>query len=199
MFWDFRNGDLIYYEDESGKKDNVGLFLEENETTCSIYINNDTTLDIDKDKIQPIRIDDKIMSGISDLEKIDRWHYKCSGDYADFIFVIELADGHPWYFLEVYLYNEKYIKTPEYYSDKMLKGCLHITDIYYLHELRQLEDILNLCITTYEVNGKVTGIDSCKDANRKLHLLECTLTDRSKVEEFKEKLKNEKTESKENI
>ena len=199
MFWDFRNGDLIYYEDESGKKDNVGLFLEENETTCSIYIGNEITLDIQTDKIKPIRIDDKIMAGIQDLEKIDRWHYKCSGDYADFLFEIELADGKPWYDINVYLYNEKYIKTPEYYHDNMLSNCLRITSIDYLHELQHLEDILNLCITTYEVNGKVRGIDSCKDANGKLHLLECTLIDKSKVEEFKEKLKNGKTESKENI
>ena len=56
----------------------------------------------------------------------------------------------------IYLYNEKYITTPEYYSS-YLKNCLRIGSVRYLHELQHFVDTMNTSVFLYKVNGLVSG------------------------------------------
>lgn len=155
---DLQYKDLIYWEDESGKKDNVGVFIRKNTERTNIIYTLDDEIELPDEKIYPIEITNEILEGIEELEKVDTGNkyvhcYIDKGDYADYLYNIDW-DGVTY--LNIYLYNEKYITKPEYYSS-YLKNCLRIGSVRYLHELQHFVDTMNTSVFLYKVNGLVSG------------------------------------------
>jgi len=157
--------DLIYYEDESGKKNNIGVFERKNTKDTAIIYNGNDDIELHDDKIYPIELTNEILDGIEDLEYIhtlDGKHrvYIDKGDFVTYVYDLDW-DGTTW--LKIYLYDEKFITAN--YCSWLPKGCIFIGEIQYLHELQHFVNLMNTNICIYKIDGKVFGETSILKGN----------------------------------
>lgn len=157
---DLQQGDLIYYEDESGKKDNLCVVIETLKDGCTVANANGEEFKVESAKLFSIPLDEEVLDKISEFEKLDRFYYKGEAEYGGDYFIYEYDwddGGNHW--VNVYLHHNDINTMTVNKHKKHLANCIMVGSFYYVHDLQHLENLLSAYVGMFTIGDKIHGID----------------------------------------